>query len=147
VLLVDDDPLFREAACAVLLHAGYEVQAAGHGLEALRWLEAAAVLPDAILLDLDQPVMDGRRFVQEQRLRPALAAIPVALVSGSRELARIAAELAVEAYLEKPVELDALVALVARLVGRAAADVTARRSTCSSCSSGPRCSSRRSDTC
>ena len=132
VLLVDDDPMIREAACAVLFHAGYQVATAGHGLEALRWLEAAAALPDAILLDLDQPVMDGRRFVEEQRLRPALAAIPVGLVSGSRELARIAAELAVPAYLEKPVELDALVALVARLVGGADAALTARRSTCSS---------------
>lgn len=115
VLVVDDDEMFREAARAVLAHAGYQVATAGHGLEALRWLEAAQVLPDAILLDLDQPVMDGRRFVAEQRRRPALAPIPVGLVSGSRELARIAAELAVPAYLEKPVELDALVALVARL--------------------------------
>lgn len=124
VLLVDDDELFREAAGAVLAHAGYDVVTAGDGLEALRWLEAAQVLPDAILLDLDQPGMDGRRFVEEQRRRPTLAPIPVGLVSGSCELARVVVELAVPAYLEKPVELDALVAFVARL--------SAGTSTCSS---------------
>jgi len=117
VMLVDDDVDYREAVSAVLEQAGYTVVAAGSGLEALRLLESSAVSPDLILLDLAQPIMDGRQFVREHRSRPALAGIPVALISGEQDLGRQAAALAVDDYLLKPVGADALLALVRRLAG------------------------------
>ena len=117
VMLVDDDADYREAVTAVLEQAGYTVVAAETGLEALRLLESSAVSPDLILLDLAQPIMGGRQFVREHRSRPALAGIPVALISGEHDLGRQAAALAVDDYLVKPVGADALLALVRRLAG------------------------------
>jgi len=117
VMLVDDDADYREAASAVLGLAGYAVVPAGTGLEALRLLEASAVRPALILLDLAQPILNGRQFLHEQRRRPALAGIPIALISGEHDLPRQAAALAVADYLVKPVNADALLALVARLAG------------------------------
>ena len=116
-MLVDDDADYREAASAVLEQAGYAVVPAETGLEALRLLESSAEPPDLILLDLAQPVMDGRQFVREHRSRPALAGIPVALISGEHDLGRQAAALAVDDYLAKPVSADPLLALVRRLAG------------------------------
>jgi CheY-like chemotaxis protein len=117
VMLVDDDADFREAAAAVLEQEGYAVLRAEAGLAALRLLESNAEQPDLILVDLAQPVMDGRQFVREHRNRPALAGIPVALISGEGDLGRQAAALAVADYLMKPVSADDLLALVARLAG------------------------------
>jgi CheY-like chemotaxis protein len=88
------------------------------GREALRLLESSAELPDLILLDLRQPVMSGREFVREHRSRPALADIPIALISGEHDLGDEAAALGVVDYIVKPVSPDALLGLVARLAGR-----------------------------
>jgi len=117
VMVIDDDADFRDATGAVLRHAGYAVAAVANGLDALRHLDSGAELPDLILLDLAQPVMDGWQFVREQRSRPALANIPVALVSGEPRLAQHAAELAVAGYLLKPIGISTLLPLVRRLAG------------------------------
>jgi CheY-like chemotaxis protein len=115
-MIIDDDLDFREALSAVLTYAGYAPVAPAGGLEALRHL-ASSPLPHLILLDLTQPEMDGRQFVSEQRSRPVLAHIPVALVSAERDLASHAAALGVADYLEKPIKLDDLLATVRRLAG------------------------------
>jgi len=117
VMLVDDDADYREAATALLERFGYSVLSMATGLEALRVLDSSAEPPDLILLDLRQPVMDGREFVREHRSRPALTGIPIALVSGEHDLGREAARLGVLDYIVKPVSPDALLALVARLAG------------------------------
>lgn len=70
---------------------GYAVAAVPDGLAALRYL-AGSPSPDLILLDLRMPGMDGRQVLREQRARPALATIPVALLSSERDLPRLARE-------------------------------------------------------
>lgn len=70
---------------------GYAVAGAPDGLAALRYL-AGSPWPDLILLDLRMPGMDGRQVLREQRARPALATIPVALLSSERDLPRLARE-------------------------------------------------------
>lgn len=57
VLLVDDDPHIQAANEAYLKKHGYEVYLAGNGSEALEL--AAATTPDAVILDVDMPGMDG----------------------------------------------------------------------------------------
>ena len=89
------------------------------GVEGPQGLESGQA-PDLILLDLMLPVMDGARFLDEQRARPSLAQIPVALLSGERDLPRRAAELAVAGYITKPVGLDELLSSIRNLVGPAA---------------------------
>lgn len=119
VMVIEDDLDCLKAVSRALKFGGYGVMQATNGLEALRALESGQA-PDLILLDLMLPVMDGARFLDEQRARPSLAQIPVALLSGERDLPRRAAELAVAGYITKPVGLDELLSSIRNLVGPAA---------------------------
>lgn len=115
-MVVEDDPDCLEATGFALEYGGYAVVPATNGLEALRYLEVNPP-PDLILLDLMLPVMDGWQFLNEQRARPALAQIPVVLLSGERDLEVHARELAVAGYIQKPPDLEGLLAAVRRFAG------------------------------
>jgi two-component system, chemotaxis family, chemotaxis protein CheY len=106
LLLVEDNDLTRELFTFVLEGRGYTV-AAPNGLEALG-LILDGYTPDCIVLDLRMPVMDGRQFRARQLDEPALADIPVLLLSAERSLPREAAELRAAGYLQKPVAPDDL---------------------------------------
>jgi CheY-like chemotaxis protein len=116
-MVVEDDPECLEAVGAALRFGGYAVVPAASGADALSRLLSRAPPPDVILLDLLLPGMDGAGLVGELRERPALARIPVVLLSGERDLARRAAELGVAGHVRKPVDLDDLLAAVRALVG------------------------------
>ncbi|HST88389.1 MAG TPA: response regulator, partial [Ktedonobacterales bacterium] len=79
VLVVDDDRGLRETLRALLELEGYEVALAGDGLDALRALEGLS--PDAILLDLMMPRMNGEEFVQELSRRGRRAEFPIIILS------------------------------------------------------------------
>jgi CheY-like chemotaxis protein len=114
LLLVEDDGDVREALASVLREAGYEVVRAADGAEAIRALRSG-LRPSAILLDLTMPVMDGFQFRAEQRGDPALAHIPVILISAERALDRDARTLGVAARIAKPAQVEDLLAIVARV--------------------------------
>ena len=116
IMVVEDDPDCLEATIDALQYGGYEVVTAANGLEALRYLDSHPA-PELVLLDLMLPVMDGAEFLSEQRARPALARIPVALFSAAHELERRATELAVAGYIRKPADLASLLDTVRRLAG------------------------------
>jgi CheY-like chemotaxis protein len=104
VLVVEDDDDIRELLAALLMDAGYEVQTASNGLEALR--AALASPPDVIVLDLMMPVMNGWEFLRAQGSDPRLARIPVVAVSASFP----SDEVDVSARVAKPYELRTLLA-------------------------------------
>jgi CheY-like chemotaxis protein len=80
ILVVDDEDDIREVAQMSLeMVAGWEVIAARNGEEGLRL--AAEHRPDAILLDVMMPGMDGPATAQRLREDPATAAIPVILLT------------------------------------------------------------------
>jgi CheY-like chemotaxis protein len=81
VLLVEDDEVLRGALRLLLEWEGYRVFCAGDGEEALHLLRTGE-RPSLILLDALLPGLDGWEFRQEQRRDPALASIPVVVVSG-----------------------------------------------------------------
>lgn len=112
ILVIDDDPDIRETLIEVLEDAGHETLAAANGNEALRTLRTTESPPCLILLDLMMPIMDGRTFREEQLKDPALAAIPVVVLSAFRDAADTANELSAQAHLPKPVSLDALMRVV-----------------------------------
>jgi two-component system chemotaxis response regulator CheY len=114
VMVIEDDRECLEAVTDVLRHHGYAVVPVKNGLEALRHLETNPP-PDLILLDLMMPVMDGWQFLTEQKSRTSLARIPVALLSGERDLARRASELSLAGYIQKPVKLHELLSMVRKL--------------------------------
>lgn len=113
ILLAEDDYDLREAMIDVLELEGYSVKAVPNGLEALEWLLGTSAPPSLIFLDLMMPVMDGWQFRLEQLARPALASIPVVVLSANEEIPVDDGVL----RLRKPARSKALLALVARYCG------------------------------
>jgi CheY-like chemotaxis protein len=81
-LIVDDDSYIREAVRDLLEDEGFRVETAGNGREALDLL-VAGLRPNAILLDLMMPTMDGWAFRTEQLRMVEIRNVPVAVVSAS----------------------------------------------------------------
>jgi len=112
LLLVEDEPDTRAALEAVLRDEGYRVITAGNGAEALKALSSGAVHPELVLLDLLMPVMDGYTFLARRAADPALAALPVLVLTGVVE-AQARDRLApwkqeIWAVLHKPLEISLL---------------------------------------
>jgi CheY-like chemotaxis protein len=84
VLVLDDDEGIRSAFSRVLAREGYSVQVAATAEEALRHVEHAR--PDAILLDLRMPLINGVGFLFRLRQDPANQDIPVAVITGEHAL-------------------------------------------------------------
>lgn len=80
VLLVDDDPTFRNLLHDLLLNEGHEVLAVENGEEAMRRL--AVVRPDIIVTDIYMPVMDGAQLHKNVRDNPLYATLPFLFISG-----------------------------------------------------------------
>jgi len=111
VLVVDDDPDIRDSLREVLEDEGYRVSCVGNGREALDHLKAASPQPCVILLDLMMPVMDGWQFRKEQKQDPAIANIPLVVITatGKRPVLVDAAELVM-----KPLDLNRLFEAISR---------------------------------
>lgn len=115
VLVVDDEDTLRELVAEALREAGYRVDLAANGAEALRLMRKR--LPHVIVLDLMMPRLDGSGFVELMRLNPRFAAVPVLLASAADDASEAATRLGARACLAKPFEMDELVQTVAELVG------------------------------
>jgi len=113
VLVIDDDDDIRESLMVCLEGEGYHPMGAPNGRRALELLAALDSLPCLIILDLMMPVMDGRGFREEQLRSPALAKIPVVLISAfAPDPAEVARELQIRDYLSKPVDPATFLQLV-----------------------------------
>jgi signal transduction histidine kinase len=117
LLLVEDDASIRVTLAEMLTDEGYVVTTATHGREALELLRLAPP-PDAIVLDLMMPVMDGWEFRVEQRADPLLAGIP--LLAMSADLSAKARAIAADAYVRKPIDFPQMIRVLQDMVGRAA---------------------------
>jgi CheY-like chemotaxis protein len=113
VLVIDDDEGIRSAVAQVLQQCGYEVAVAADGQDAVELLEAEAIEPDAIVLDLMMPRMDGWSFLSRLRSDPRFRDLPVVVASAfSGEMPAGA-----DAWLQKPFDPAQLDREVARLCG------------------------------
>jgi len=103
ILVCDDEELIRWSLGEHLRGEGYRVQLCANGQECLD--HAMAEAPDAILMDLKMPVMDGMTCLR--RLREADVAVPVIVITahGAVESAIEATRLGASAYLSKPFDL------------------------------------------
>jgi two-component system, chemotaxis family, sensor kinase CheA len=120
VLVVDDSELTRDMLTSVARRAGYEVEEAVDGHDALERI--ARRRPDVVVTDLEMPVLDGFALLRELRARLGHFGIPVVVCStrGSDADKRRAAELGADAYLVKSTFDEAeLRALLERLTARA----------------------------
>jgi len=114
ILVVDDDDTVREAIAETLVLEGYTVESAADGLQALEKVKRTP--PDAIVLDLMMPVMDGWTFLEQCRRERLCPDTPILVTSAVRRLEEMAAELHVQACLAKPFDLEELLAVVERLL-------------------------------
>lgn len=112
ILIVEDDADIRESLGEALELDGYLVTRAENGREALRMLRAG-LTPAVILLDLVMPVMSGWQFRQVQLADPALAGIPVVVVSASAP-----GDARPDRHLRKPFGIDDLLSAIATLSAR-----------------------------
>ncbi|HEY7833806.1 MAG TPA: response regulator, partial [Ktedonobacterales bacterium] len=116
VLIADDSLSMRQVVEAMLTRAGYAVQSARDGMEALELVLADP--PQVLILDIEMPRLDGFELLKVLRAQPQLAGIPVAMLTsrGAQRHQQHAEALGANAYLVKPVTEDDLLATVARLL-------------------------------
>ena len=114
VLLIEDDPDVRTTLADILELEGFEVGWCEDGVTALDRLRQGE-RPDVILLDLMMPLMDGWQFRATQEADPALAGIPVVVLSAQGGLSPDQVQrLHAAAFLRKPIEVGQLVDALAR---------------------------------
>lgn len=118
ILIIDDEDDIREVAALSLESvAGWEVITANSGAQGLA--RAAEHRPDAILLDVMMPGMDGPTTVRELRKNPATAKIPVLLLTAKVQASdqRRFADLGVESVLFKPFDPMTLAEQISDVLG------------------------------
>ena len=109
VLAVDDDPPILSLLTTALEVEGYEVEFATNGRDALNKVKQQA--PDAILLDLMMPVLDGWQLIEVLRADPMTSQIPIIILSAAYEAAKHPA-LGSSVFLAKPFDLKMLLVLL-----------------------------------
>ena len=116
VLVVEDDTELRELVCLMLEHNGFEVEEAVDGVDALD--KVATWRPDAMILDVMMPRMDGLTVCRKLREVPETAELPIIMISGKTQRKAVAEGLAAGAnkYLAKPMPLDLLVQSIHELL-------------------------------
>jgi DNA-binding response OmpR family regulator len=114
ILVVDDDRPIRDLIATVLDEAGYDIQQAIHGRQAIALVDDAP--PDLIISDMMMPILDGValcRYAKEQ------GDIAVILMSSAPPDIVDAGQ---DAFLPKPFTLETLESLVANVLGQSDAD-------------------------
>ncbi len=127
VLVVDDFDDARELYCLALETAGFRAVEAESGALALE--RAAQAPPDAIVLDISMPGMDGWEVVRSLRASERTRNIPVVVLTGSGVRGRVnAGEPGCAAYLMKPCTPQQLIEVVTSVIEARGATDTGRPS-------------------
>jgi CheY-like chemotaxis protein len=106
ILVADDEPMTAEMLSAMLAYRGYDVVCAYDGSEALT--RARELRPDAVLLDVYMPGLEGVAVTQRLRADPALSSCPIVLISSADESDVGWREAGADLFLQKPVDLRRL---------------------------------------
>jgi DNA-binding response OmpR family regulator/DNA-binding CsgD family transcriptional regulator len=116
ILCVEDEADLRADICEELVAAGYGVDEAGNGREALELLQAKRY--DLVLCDITMPKMSGLELLRQVRLAPGLGDLPfvfLTALAGRRDIIA-GKEAGVDDYLTKPIDFDLmLITIAARL--------------------------------
>ena len=120
ILLVDDNDLNREIALELLVDAGFIVDEAGDGYDALKTVRESTVIYDAILMDVQMPIMDGYQATREIRKLedPVKADIPIiAMTANSFEEDKMEAfDAGMNAHLSKPIKMDIVMSTLMKYI-------------------------------
>jgi CheY-like chemotaxis protein len=112
VLVVDDDQWLRPLLGTWLAEEGYDVLEAGSGTEALEQVRDRH--PDLVVLDANLPRRSGLDVLEDLAGNGPTRDLPVILMSGSVDLAESAQAPLADAALQKPLDLEELLAHIAR---------------------------------
>jgi len=107
MLVVDDSTAIRKAIRRILEPLGYHVEEAADGQQALTFCTEWGSL-DAILLDIDMPVMDGLTFLRLLRQDARFAELPVMMCTTHNAMSKIeeALSLGANEYIMKPFDAE-----------------------------------------
>lgn len=118
ILVVDDDPKNLKIIGAYLKAAGYDVEFAHDGEEALEKIRDFP--PDLVILDVFMPAMSGLELSDALKSDPRTVGIPILAMSSYHEYAAGAPrrDLAADDFLKKPVRMDQLLEMVGKMLNR-----------------------------
>lgn len=116
ILIADDDPSIRRIVQIVLSHHGLTVITAEDGEDAFQ--KAITEKPDAILLDIRMPKLNGFEVFEKLRANPLTAHIPVAFFTADKDFTdfRKAQEMGSLIYISKPFKPNTLIDSVTMLL-------------------------------
>ena len=115
VLIVDDDPVSVALMDSRLTKAGYNVIIARNGEQGLARLRAEK--PDALVLDIEMPEMNGYTFIIEMKKDEAVKNTPLVVQTSHEENRALFARRGIFNYLVKPINFDVLLLKLKELVG------------------------------
>ena len=117
IMVVDDSVSVRRVLSNLLRNQGWSAITARDGMEALEMLQAGRI-PDAVLLDMEMPRMDGYELISVLRSQPQFANLPIIMLTsraGAKHRQK-AFDLGVTDYLVKPYQEENLLATLRRAV-------------------------------
>jgi len=113
ILVVDDAAFMRMRMSKILSEAGYAVVQAENGLEAIaRYKENR---PDAVLMDITMPEMDGLTALKEIKALDPAARVAMVTALGQQQIVLEAVKSGAKDFLVKPCEGDRVLAAVSKL--------------------------------
>lgn len=124
ILIIDDDEQVASYVRLSFSLAGYQVEWIKDGRIAVQ--KVREIIPDAIILDLKLPGINGFRICEQLRLEPQTRAIPIIVVSGSWKDSqdRIRSiEVGADDFLTKPFDAQELIARIKRMLQRKKVDM------------------------
>ena len=122
VMVVEDEAAISDLVTAALKDEGYHMLTARDGHDALQIVQRAP--PDAIVLDLMLPNVDGWQVIRWCRAHPATTTIPIIVVSAVRDAPQDA-DIEPLVFVEKPFDLDVLLVLIEDAVSPSAINAVA----------------------
>jgi len=116
LFVAEDDPAILELVVTRLTVAGYDVSYARNGADALTGIEAQR--PEAVILDINMPGLDGLEVLAKMKHSRALAKIPVMVLTAHNAPDKLQRALQIGAvdFMSKPFEDAQLIARCARLL-------------------------------
>jgi CheY-like chemotaxis protein len=115
ILVVDDEAPVRAVVTALLEDIDYDVVGVANGRDAMACLRQNPGRFQLVLLDIMMPYMSGWEVLRTMRAHPALASIPVVIMTAGANVRQQALELGVAGYLSKPLDFDQLLDIAADL--------------------------------
>jgi DNA-binding NtrC family response regulator len=113
LIVVDDDMDIGDMLAYILRREGHAVRVARNGAEGLVLLDKR--LPDAVLLDVEMPVLTGPEMAMRMFLHNCgQEAIPIVLQSGVKDLRAVAALVRTPYFVAKPFTIDEMLTMLAR---------------------------------